>query len=194
MPTPTTLLQMAATYSGPGGASAVNVINFQQTQAINQADVDFIAAAWAGFWETLTNEDWTTTGIYRFLDYDGGDPPEELFSADASTNGQGTGNPLPANCAYCIGTSAQASRRGRGRIYIAGLGEADVDDAGSVNGTFQALAISGLSGFATDVATTTGAILAVYSRVDEAVRIVTSISARARIDTQRRRLSRLADA
>lgn len=185
-------IESVHTFSGPGGASAACVRHWLDIGGdFDDNTADFIAGAFGQWWSSLANEDWSYSGAIRFLDLTT-DPPGEIFSGVTGDTGQGTGNTLPAQCAFVVSLSAGASRRRRGRIYLPGIGENDVDDASLVSSGFVTAALDGFTTMAADIASNVGYVPAVYSRTDGVARAVAGIGADRVIDTQRRRVQRLA--
>lgn len=184
--------QLVPTYLADDGAQAANVLHFLSTGGtFSQANGDTIFGLWAAFWEAIANEGWTIggTAAWRNLAVD---PPDELVAEGTSVNGVGTGDHLPASCAAVISLyGVSGGRRGRGRIYLPGLGEGDVNGSLLGSGLITAI-INGFQDFATDIASATGHVPAIYSRLDGASRVVQAISVDGVIDSQRRRAQRLA--
>lgn len=181
------------TYSGPGGASAVNVLNFSFAGGTFDATaVDTIAGLWVAFAKQAIAEDWQVSGVNLFQRRSV-DPPEELHSAAASEFGDNTSDVLPPNVAIVLSTSAGASRRRRGRIYLPGIPSEFVSAGGQIDSAYAVGIVAALGDFAESVATDAGWALAVYSRIDNVVRPVTGVSMRELVDTQRRRISRIGE-
>lgn len=192
VPTTDDAARMVPTYTGPGGATAANVLHFVSIGGgFDQAAVDFWLEKWSDFVRQLMNDDWSVDALAQCLDLRD-DPPDELVASFPADNGVGTGAPLPAQCSWVLSLGAGGGRRRKGRIYIPGIGELDVADTSTVGGSFITAATDGYAAFAQAVAITTQWVPAVYSRADNAVHAVQTISGDAVIDTQRRRVERLA--
>lgn len=79
----------------------------------------------------LTN-DYTFTGVTLYVGQDGG-PPLVVTSVNSDVPGAGSASGLPQNCAMLWRKRTDlAGRRGRGRIYLPGLEEGLVNEAGII--------------------------------------------------------------
>lgn len=78
------------------------------------------------------NNRYILTGVDAYVGQDG-PGPLVYTSTEAPENGGATAAPLPQNCAYLIRKRTDlAGRRGRGRMYIPGCREDQVDPTGLV--------------------------------------------------------------
>lgn len=192
MPAVPLCMQFVPTYTADTGETAANVMHFIDIGGdFDQATVDGILEAWSVFWAPLSNEGWNLddTALFRDLSVD---PSTDLVAAFESENGQGSGDHLPANCAWVLSLIAgSGGRRGRGRVYVPGLGDSDA--GGSLLGPgFITAALTGFTTYATTCAVDFGWVPAVYSRTDGIARVVASGSVDNVVDSQRRRSQRLA--
>lgn len=180
--------RIAIEYRAPGGDSAFNILHIVSLGGtFSQANMDDIADAWAAFWAPQANDNWQLTGAYQCLHL-ATDPPGELFAAGADDNGQGSGDVLPASCALVVSLSAGSGRRRKGRIYLPGIGDGDVDDLSRISSAFAGQVVADFTTFAATIGSDNGWLPAVYSREDGVARVATVVSVGTRIDTQRRRL------
>lgn len=185
-------MTMVPTYLGPGGATAANVLAFVNIGGdFDSTTLDGILGSWQAYWTTLTNENWTidSTAVCTDLRTD---PPPIIVAGNTGDNGDGGGDALPAQTSFVVSLRAGGGRSKRGRVYIAGIGEGDVGDDSRVSGAYATLAIDGFVDHATYVGGTFGWVPAVYSRKNSSVALVSSVGADTVIDTQRRRVERLA--
>lgn len=184
--------QLVPTYACSDGTTAANVLAFHSIGGdFDTASGDYILNAWLSFWKQMSNVHWLidATALWKDLSVD---PADELVAVCVPDAGDGSGDTLPSNCAWVISLHAgSGGRRGRGRIYVPGLGEGDAD--GSVLASaFISLALSEYAAFSLDIATNTGWVPAVYSRTDGVSRVIQSIDVDSTVDSQRRRAQRLA--
>lgn len=179
-------------YSGSGGVTAANIVAFLNIGGdFDSTAGDIIGDAWANFYETVGHEDWSflSNSLWKDLRTD---PADELVIDHAVGTGDATGGVLPAQCAAVLGLSAGGGRRRKGRIYIPGIAESYVDDGSRLVNTYAPAAVAAFQDFATTCAVDAGWVPAVYSRTDGVARAVSSIGMDDVIDTQRRRVNRLA--
>ena len=184
--------QLVVQYSGAGGVTAANVLNFTHIGGDFDSDTaTFIQGNWQAYWSTLGVQDYLCLGGSSFRDLRD-DPADEVFAGGVDLDGQATSNPLPAQCAICVSVHAGGGRRRRGRIYLPGIADEYVgDDSRYTTGVVTA-AVDGIEDFTTEVAVNGGWLLAVYSRMDGVSRGVQEFSCDGVVDTQRRRVERLA--
>lgn len=184
-------LQLVMTYSGPGGSTATNVLNFIDIGGtFDQASVDTVATAWANYWEAFGSSAWSVDPSVEALDLTV-DPPAVLDADTGGPVGSDASAPLTPGCALVVSLrAASGGRSGRGRIYLPGVPDSSVDTAGTVS---SGLITDLITDFTTMAVAAAGAgfIPAVYSRTDGIVRAVSSFGVSPVIDTQRRRQGRL---
>jgi len=153
--------------------------------------MDVIAEAWNDYVTSGMHEDWAVDPTMLAEDIRT-DPPSAIIATCTGNNGVGTGNPLPAQCTWVLSLrAATGGRRGRGRVYLPGIGEGDVDDSSKVSALYVSGQVADFTTFSIATAVV-GWVPAVYSRTDGVVRVVASIGGDRVIDTQRRRVQRLA--
>lgn len=184
--------QLVVEYSGPGGATAANILHFLSIGGdFDSTAGDIIAQAWGVLHEAIGHEDWNflSSTLWKDLSVD---PADELVLANTPISGDATGGVLPAQCAACISLNAGGGRRRKGRIYYPGIAESYVDDGSLFVGTFGPAVLSEFTTFATTCAVDAGWVPAVYSRTDGVARAVASVGIDSVVDTQRRRVERLA--
>lgn len=80
-------------------------------------------------------------------------PDEPIIGISTQTEaGSQDGTLLPQNCAYlCHKRTASGGRGGRGRFYLPGVEEANVDNLGNIDGSFLTVANAALAVFLTDL-------------------------------------------
>lgn len=188
----TNTAQLVPQYTSDLGETAANVLHFLDIGGdFDQDTGDYILNAWLTFWKQLANEGWSlnATASWRNLAVD---PPTELVATCTPDNGDGSGDHLPASCAAVLSLhTGSGGRRGRGRIFIPGIGDGDA--GGSVLApAFITLALDEYEDFATDIAVNVGYVPAVYSRTDGVARVIQATDMDGVIDSQRRRAQRLA--
>jgi len=184
--------RLVVTYSGQGGATAANVLHFRSVGGdFDQAAGDAILGNWGIFWQQLACSDWTLDATAQWLDLSV-DPPEELIAVNATIGGDGGSDALPAQVAFCLSLNAGPGRSRKGRIYIPGIGEGDVTDQSKVSGAFVTLAVDEFFDFANQCFTDAEWVPAVYSRTLGVTNVITGAGGDEVIDTQRRRVQRLA--
>jgi len=192
MPVVPSTIEVVVEYNGAGGATAANVLHFVQIGgSFNQSTMDDLTAEWELFARTLMSEDWIMSSVNRCIDLRE-DPPDEIFAQNTPTAGAVLAPTLPAQCAVVLSLSGGGGRRRSGRIYLPGIAESSITDGSRLDPTMQAACADGLDQFVLDAVTNTGWLLAVYSRVNGTSVGVSSISVDGVVDTQRRRVSRLA--
>lgn len=188
------------TTAGQSG-DVVNVLGAIVDGALfDQADNDAVAVAWRGVVSAGCSSD---VGFVRLttLVGIGGGIVAEFETANGTFGGQSP-NSMPSNNAVLVhkGTGF-AGRRNQGRIYLPGVSEPDVDDAGALSNVYRTGIDTALATFATTVnamAHVTGlAILhraiikpAVeeYTLAAEAATLISQLSTEVKIATQRKRL------
>jgi hypothetical protein len=83
----------------------------------------------------LSNQ-YTVTAVSLYVGQDGGPPALFEFAPSSPVVGPSTGTPLPQNCAVLVRKrTSSAGRRGRGRIYMPGIAESEVNPAGVIGTT-----------------------------------------------------------
>lgn len=191
MPTATGGAQFVATYSGPSGASAANVIALVKIGGnFVQATIDEIAQGWHDFVTEFMSDDWYVQGEETFYDLSS-DPHPELIADTATDVGTDTSDALPPQVALVLSLKASSGgRRGRGRIYLPGVPDSSVSAGGAVDSGFVNDTLDGFSDWAS-LCASLGWLPAVYSRTDGVVRAVTTIYISPFVDTQRRRMERI---
>lgn len=126
---------------------------------------------------------------YTLWGQDGGDIRTD--SSNTPEQGDQAGAPLPNNCAVLIKKlTASGGRRNRGRMFVPGIPEGDVDSVGTISGT----PLSAWQSIADDLWST----FVAHSAVDNVVlfhdsaphtpTVVTDLQVATRIATQRRRM------
>lgn len=183
---------MVATYSGPGGSTAANVLHFIDAGGnFDAATMDDLAAAWATRWAACSSSAWAADSQFETFDLSV-DPAPSIIAASGSPAGTDSSIPLPPASTICVSLrTPTGGRRGRGRAYMPGVPDSGVDTAGIIGSGTITDYLANLTLFATDAASL-GWIWAVYSRTDGVVRVVTALGVDGVLDTQRRRQARLA--
>ena len=185
-------LRMVATYSGPGGATAANVLHFVDIGGdFDQATMDGLAEDWANAWAACSSDEWEADQLFECLDLSV-DPPALILADSGAPAGTDTSDPLPPASTVCVSLrAASGGRSGRGRAYLPGVPESGVDSAGQLLGGTVTDYLGNMGAFGI-AAGSAGWAWAVYSRTDGVVRIASAIAVDANLDTQRRRQQRLA--
>jgi hypothetical protein len=152
--------------------------------------------AWATEMMGLVSNQYTFIGVTLYVGQDGG-PPAIYESTAPSQAGGDTAATLPQNCAYLLRkrTSA-AGRRGRGRMYIPGVSEPEVDALGVIDGTWLTTIQASADGWLAQlgVGGVTGPLPPVILHREEGIGVeppptpVTVLEFAERIATQRQRL------
>lgn len=140
---------------------------------------------------------------------DGGDDLLVEYRPATQTPGSSAATAMPQNVAYIVRkTTARAGRRGRGRMYLPGVPEANVDQAGAVAGATITFINTELSGFLTAVIDTqdlllfhdnasssttsvvgpTRTVTTTQGAAGPSPDVITGLSIDPRVGTQRRRL------
>jgi hypothetical protein len=154
-----------------------------------QVGTDNILAAGLDELRVFASSDYTVTGSHVIWGQDGAD-----LRFDGSLPGQpgtGTSNPLPNNCASLVrkGT-ALGGRRGRGRMYIPGIAEANVSNNGTISTTPLATLQTAMNNFQLDIVNTAEveALALLHSSAPFTPTAITDLKVQPRIATQRRRM------
>ena len=173
-----------------GGISnaATNVINFLDIGGENdQTTVDNIAARWAGAMEDVINGDSAVEAGIRFV-WPAADPTSELFGSNVRTPGTLGTDLYAASTAYRVDIAAGLGPSKRGHIYIPGVSEDEVGDAGLINPAHVTGIEAAIGGFITDTAVNDGFLLGVLSRVNLTISAVTGVTVSPYVRQQRRRM------
>lgn len=121
-----------------------------------------------------------------------GDDPPTIWEGDASNDGVLSGNTLPQNCALLVRKlSTAGGRANKGRLYMPGmLGEAIVNNVGTVEPSALAGLQTAFSNFGTDLLAVAGIddLLILHSDNTLPPTVITNFQPQSRIATQRRRL------
>lgn len=191
MPAVTGGAQFVASYDGPSGATAVNIVGLSNIGGdFNQSTVNAIASAWIDFVTAFMSDEWSVRGDIEFRDLRT-EPYPILFATTSDAAGTDTSDPLPPQVALCVSIqAATGGRRGRGRFYLPGVPDSSVSTGGEVDAGLISATLSDLGDFGIACATV-GWIPAVYSRTDGVVRALAVASISGFIDTQRRRMERI---
>lgn len=120
---------------------------------------------------------------------DGGDI--RIDATNTPEQGDQAGNPLPPNCAVLVQKrTALGGRRNRGRFYVPGIPEGNVDEVGTIAGatlsTWQTIVNDILSTFVALL--TVDACVLLHNTAPFAPTPITDLEVAAKIATQRRRL------
>ena len=174
------------------GEAAVNVLNFVDIGGDNdEPTATGIAEAWEAVYPDIAGTDALFEGATRFI-FPAEDPTDEVFATNSGVQGAASAGIAPVQCAARYDLSAGLGARRRGHIYLPGLAEGEVEDAGLISTAHANGMLDLLGDFITDAATNWGFLLGVHSRVDGVVRGVTGISLQPYVRTQRRRMDAIA--
>lgn len=191
MPVVPNCAQLVPEYGGGSGATAVNVLHFLDIGGgFDQANGDYILQAWIDFWTTIACDQWSVSGLAKWRDLSV-DPIDELVAVATGEGGDGSDAPSPAQATPVLSLICKAAgRRGRGRIYLPGMGQEQAYGSTMIT-SYVALAVANFGTFSSDIAVNAGWVPAVYSRTDGLARPVVAIDMSRIVDTQRRRAERL---
>lgn len=126
---------------------------------------------------------WVTWG------QDGGDV--KIDSANPPDTGLGTASALPNNTAVLVRkVTAAGGRRGRGRMYIPGIVEGDVDAAGGINNTPRAAWQTAIDAMFTNLVglPSIDALALLHDTAPFGPNDITSLEVQLKVATQRRRM------
>lgn len=182
-------MQMQVSYAVKGvSGAATNILNFVDIGGDNDLTTcTAIAELWETCTEAIMNIDCAVEASTRFV-YPLGAPTSEIFAENNGNAGTVGTDLYAASCAYRVDLSAGVGPRRRGHIYIPGVAEDEVGDAGVIDGTHLTGIVTRVGDFVTDVAIDHGFLLGVYSRAGESITAVTGISASPVVRQQRRRM------
>lgn len=135
------------------------------------------------------NGNWGISGSCLFTDLSNAALPQ-FVSGNDDRSGAGSGNTLPPACCLCVGISAGVGKTKHGRMYIPGIGVADVD-GGGIGAALAGDAVDAFTAYVGAVATSPGVLPAIYSRKDGVARSLLTASVDDVLDTQRRRQQRI---
>jgi len=154
----------------------------------DQATANAVSTACANFFKPLLCTSFQYQGCTIRVGSDGGAIIwESVTLAGAGT--QASSN-APQNTAQLLRKrTARAGRKGQGRMYVPGIAENKVSDAGAVEPTMITSINNEAAAFLTDLnAAGTPMVLLHTTAADGAPNLVTSFVADAKVATQRRRL------
>lgn len=180
-------MQVSYAVKGVSGA-ATNILNFVDIGGDNDLTTcTAIAELWESTTEVIMNVDCAVEANTRFV-YPLGAPTSEIF-AENNGNAGAVGTDLyAASCAYRVDLSSGVGPRRRGHIYIPGVSEDEVGDAGVIDTTHLTGIVDRVVDFVADVATDHGFLLGVYSRAGGTISAITGVSASPVVRQQRRRM------
>jgi hypothetical protein len=180
------------------GQEVVNVLHYQKTSAVVDADVDTIMNDVKTQFETyvvpLLSQSYGVV-MYGAQDLTNANAPLHTHVNSPVVAGSVSNAPLPGNVAVCATKrTAHSGRSYRGRIYVPGITIAAQSTPDSLGATFITNLLSGLGHLLTHPATL-NFLLSVVSnyalgaaRTQAVVTPVTALSMDTSIDGQRRRL------
>lgn len=167
---------------------------------------DAIAASWDQMWTHSTGgytakECFTSTTAFSQVTVfetpaAGGPSTDKAIKTLTQNTGSQGGNPLPPQCAVVVTLhTANATRHGKGRMYLPAPATAWVTAAGRLDTSHRNALAGWAAAFIGDVNSFVGGqSVDVFSRATETAYPVTSISVGDVIDTQRRRRDALVEA
>jgi hypothetical protein len=168
------------------GKVAVCTLGVQFDFADPQTVVNACSAAWIAQILNVVDNSWALRRTDMRVGLTGGVGPTVENGTAAA--GLQTGSASPPNCALLIKKlSALGGRANRGRMYVPGLPEAVVDEAGSIDSTFRASAQTRFNNFAAALATATADPVILHDGPADPTPI-TAFTVQALSATQRRRL------
>lgn len=152
----------------PGFAQCVwsHILVGDSEPIINTAGLDLSAAggafedaadnaftAWVDNILPSISDDYTLSHVTLYVGQDGG-PPLVVDSTLSNSTGGLSNAPLPQNCAHLVRKRTDSSgRRGRGRLYIPGVPEGEVDSAGNLSTVYRDAMTTSANGLLTDLET-----------------------------------------
>jgi hypothetical protein len=131
---------------------------------------------------------WTFVGVTCYLQDDPGQVIGEFVDPITATSGSATS--LPTNCAFLVHkNTTESGRQGKGRMYLPAfpLGEADVNNTGTITANFSAVQTR-LDNFYDYLTTTESLEVRLFHTTPRASTPIDSFSLDTRIATQRRRM------
>lgn len=170
----TILLEVRATLSG---TDVENTFYFQKASTPDQGDVDAVVAAaadwWVSDWQPAMSGDYVIREFYaRSLD-----SAVAVQASDTSHAGEygDLASATPNNVSLAVGRrSGLTGRASRGRIYVAGIPENQVDNTNKVNSVYTGLITAALD--ALDTAMESADLTAVIvHRVSAGVPLATAV-------------------
>lgn len=181
--------QMQVTYSIGGVAQAAsNVLNFIDIGGDNdETTATAMAELWESTTEVIINQDCAVEPSTRFI-WPLGAPTQEVFAENNGNPGSLGTDLYAANCAYRVDLLAGLGPRRRGHIYIPGVSEDEVGDAGVIDPLHVTGIVNNMVSFISDCAIDHGFLLCVYSRVGESATGVSGVSCSPVVRSQRRRM------
>ena len=182
------------------GQQCINNVYYRKATPATQQDCQNLAQAltttyWVGKLQPLVTPDFFMSSIVATALDSPTAPVSGVDMVAGQTNGTGQGMAVPTGSAL-VGTmtTAERSRNGRGRIYLAGMPSGQLSNPTEVANNYLLLIIEALGALLT-VATATSTALVVVSRIINKVQrptgvpiTVTQITADRYLDSQRRRL------
>lgn len=185
-------VRVAMQWNASAGVRPVNVFHLITASTDESAIRDALDAAW----QDATTNPWAPLHTsFNTVDYlitllDGTSAGQVIPSIDDPA-GSSTGGMSPAIAAVLSFHTPQRGPRGRGRLYLGPMGEADYDN-GLVGGTLRTETVAAWNEVNESLADSPiAASLGVASYVHAEVNGVTSISMRQQLGTMRRRQDQL---
>jgi|SRR6185312_11470062 len=137
----------------------------------------------------MVSSSYTVDGAFVIYGNDGGDL--RFDGTTAPVAGLRNPNAFPNNCAFLLHkVTGSGGRRGRGRMYVPGCAEGDIDNLGVLGSTIKAVLDASATNFLSDLVTLADvdACVLLHQSSPFTPTIITGLTVDTRIATQRRRL------
>lgn len=169
----------------------VNTYHVASPSEITSGDLTNIAQAFEAWWTATGNDRVTVATALRQIQVRKLDPSDPLaldYGIDPPIAGQFGGEPLPGNVSVTQSwRSGLAGKKYRGRTYVPGLGEGQVDATDRIGSAD----VVGLGNAAMQLIIDIAALglgLVIFHRADNSITPIISVIIEALVDSQRRRL------
>lgn len=180
--------QVVARISQSGVSREMAVVfGVESVGAFTQGDIDGISAAASDFIRGITTNTTTYIGV-KVTEEQGSGPILWESVVDAGL-GANTGATAPPNTAWLIRKrTGSGGRRGRGRMFVPGIRETDVDQAGVITAAQVTGAQALATAFGNALTTNATPMVLLHSEAPFTPELVTALTVDSRVATQRRRL------
>lgn len=110
----------------------IMTIGVKLESVLTQVELDTQSANFKIMLEEFLSANYRWNGLTAYVGQDGG-PPVTMYSSNGVGNFAGAYDSFPPNSAFLVHKRTDlAGRRNRGRMYIPGIGQNQVDDQGNV--------------------------------------------------------------
>lgn len=175
---------------GAGVGETVATYGYQPASTPNVAQANTIFGYWQSRWVPQFSNQWALRKVVLWYSPGGGGRITYDSSSTAVVGGVNATS-LPSNCAYIVTKyTASGGQRGRGRMYLVGPTEADVDLSGSILASRVTTAQTAMNNLLADHAAGAGAMRLFHATSPFTPTPITSLVVQGQIGTQRRRMRR----